>query len=113
MASKIKQILEVATSIGVIVGVIFVGILLYRSHAPSPELSLKKGDRLPQLPNYAWNSSPRTLILAVRDGCHFCEESVPFYRKLAELKKEGRINANLLMVYPRPAEQKPPLPSLA
>jgi hypothetical protein len=113
MAGKIKQILETATNIGVIVGVIFVGILLYRSHAPGPGLSLKKGDRLPQLPDYAWSSSPRTLILAVRDGCHFCEESAPFYQKLAELKKEGRINASLLMVYPPRAEKKPPLPSLA
>lgn len=112
MAHKIKQILEVATNIGVIVGVIFVGILVYRSHAPGSELSLKKGDRLPQLPNYAWNSSPRTLVLAVRDGCHFCEESVPFYRKLAELKKAGRMSAGLLMVFPGSAEAQKPPPSL-
>ena len=31
-----------------------------------------------------WRQSKQTLLLAVSSGCHFCTESAPFYKQLAE-----------------------------
>jgi hypothetical protein len=75
-------------------------VFLYHSFFNSGGLSPSKGEQLPKLGTYLWNSSPHTLVFAVRKGCHFCEESMPFYRRLAELKKQDRAKVNLIAVLP-------------
>ena len=103
--STLKDKLEVTTNACVILAVICVGLFIYRSYViGSSTLSPSKGEQLPHIGHYAWNSSSHTLLLALRNGCHFCEESMPFYRTLAELKKEGRLNVNLIAVFPDSAE---------
>jgi hypothetical protein len=38
---------------------------------------VKVGDSLPKLPGYEWTTHPRTLLLALQNGCHYCEDSSP------------------------------------
>lgn len=40
------------------------------------------------------------MLLALSKGCHFCSESAPFYRKLAE-QASGRTDLRLIAVFPR------------
>ena len=44
--------------------------------------------------------APVTLLLAVRKGCHFCEESMPFYRRIAALRDQHQIDTQLVAVFP-------------
>ncbi|MFZ3245213.1 MAG: redoxin family protein, partial [Candidatus Acidiferrales bacterium] len=55
---------------------------------------------LPMLPGYGWQSNPQSLVLAIRKGCHFCEASMPFYRKLYDLEKSNALKAKMIAVLP-------------
>ena len=98
-----KERLEVAANIVVIiVACIIGGYFLKERFAPPKTLasSLKAGDHLAGLAAYDWKTHDRTLVLALRKGCHFCEDSMPFYRKLANLEESHRIDTHLIAVFP-------------
>lgn len=42
-----------------------------------------------------WSKSEKTLVLAISSVCHFCTESAPFYRQLAEAHEGTRLVAVL------------------
>jgi hypothetical protein len=59
------------------------------------------GQQLASFGKYDWHSHTTTLVLALRKGCHYCEDSAPFYRKLTDLENSGEIkNAHLLAIFP-------------
>ena len=59
------------------------------------------GELLPPVAKYDWHSHRQTLLLALRDGCHYCERSAPFYRRLAALESSGVFrNVHILAVFP-------------
>ena len=58
---------------------------------------------LPPLPGYAWNSYPKTLVIAIRRGCPYCDASMPFYRQLGEQERTNTIRAHVLIVMPNDA----------
>lgn len=58
------------------------------------------GDQLPAIPTIDWKSNDRTLLLVLRKGCHYCEDSMPFYRRLAQMSEEKKLKANLVAVFP-------------
>ncbi len=97
-----KEKLEIVTNVLLIALACVVGyrFLQPRSAFDGPAPSLKVGDQLHSLSVYDWNSHDRTLVLALKNGCHFCEESIPFYRKLLELEKSNQIDAHLIAVFP-------------
>ncbi len=98
-----KEKLEVVTNIVLIILACVVGYRFWQSRpAPAGPAadSVKVGDQLPSLPSYNWKAHDRTLVLALKNGCRFCEESIPFYRKLAELEKSNQIDAHLIAVFP-------------
>jgi len=35
------------------------------------------------IPDFDWRRSKQTLVLVLREGCHFCSDSAEFYRRLA------------------------------
>lgn len=63
------------------------------------------GDRLAPIPNLEWKQHRRTLVLALNTGCHFCEQSVPFYRSLGERQEHGGIDLDLVAVFPNDPAQ--------
>lgn len=50
-----------------------------RSAPPAPAV----GDRLAVIAGLDLTASPRTLVFALQRSCHFCSESMAFYRELA------------------------------
>jgi hypothetical protein len=98
-----KEKLEVVTNLVLIALACVVGFhFLQARRTPEnpPPISPKVGDQLARLPAYDWKAHEHTLVLALRNGCRFCEESIPFYRRLAELEKSNHIDAHLIAVFP-------------
>jgi len=98
-----KEKLEVVTNIVLISLACVIGYHFWqarRTPEKAPPAWVKVGDQLPSLPAYDWKAHDRTLVLALKNGCRFCEESIPFYRKLAELEKSNQIDAHLIAVFP-------------
>ena len=98
-----KNKIEVAANVAVILLAVVIGSLFlmdrFASRAPAPN-EVKAGDQLPGLHAYNWKAHDRTLVLALRNGCHFCEDSMPFYRRLAKLEQSNQIGAHLIAVFP-------------
>ena len=59
-----------------------------------------RGTTLPSVSGYNWSSHKRTLVLAIRLDCRFCEQSFPFYKRLSVLRAAGNLHAHVLAVMP-------------
>ncbi len=99
-----KNKVEVGANVVVILLAVVIGSVFlkdrFASHGPDPN-EVKAGDQLPGLPAYNWKAHDRTLVLALRNGCHFCEDSMPFYRRLAKLEQSNQIGGvHLIAVFP-------------
>src|SRR6266851_1984352 len=98
-----KNKIEAAANVVVILLAVVIGSVFLMDRFASPGLGpneVKAGDQLPGLPAYNWKAHDRTLVLALRSGCHFCEASMPFYRKLAQLEQSSQIGVHLVAVFP-------------
>ena len=91
---KISNILVILACVAVLATV---GRNWYRSYTES-QSNIHKG-QLIKLPVQALTGGP-TLVLALAVGCHFCEDSVPFYRKLAAFKNSSP-GLRMVAVFPQ------------
>lgn len=55
------------------------------------------------IPDLDWRQRKQTLLLVLRDGCHFCSDSAEFYRRLAIASKAQK-NTKLVAVLPGSVE---------
>jgi hypothetical protein len=99
--------LEMFVNVGVIVlgaVILFFLVKTYRAtqNASRPSLEPHVGDQLPAIPGVNWKANDRTLVLALKKGCHYCEDSMPFYRRLSKLSEQKALKANLVAVFPDP-----------
>jgi hypothetical protein len=90
-----QRILDGTTSLAVLLVCILILVQAARSYgsAPSPapgnapaSARLTPGDRLAPVAGLDFSQSPRTLVMAVQSSCHFCSESMAFYRELSQQK---------------------------
>jgi thioredoxin-related protein len=73
----------------------------FRANKASERLAV--GKQLPAFEKYDWRSHRETLLLVLRDGCHYCADSAPFYKRLTELESSRAINNfHILAVFPDP-----------
>lgn len=88
--SKLDTIANVAAiALCLVIG----GDVAYRHlSAPKPrqgasssggEASYKEGDQFPALARVDFRRAKTTAVLVIRSTCHFCAESMPFYKRLA------------------------------
>ncbi|HEY7216486.1 MAG TPA: hypothetical protein VIC28_17825 [Thermoanaerobaculia bacterium] len=54
---------------------------------PAPR-EVKKGDRIQQLKAVLPAGTSRALVVAVSPTCHFCNESMPFYKQLLDQRNQ-------------------------
>jgi hypothetical protein len=105
--------LEKATNVAIIVACVFLVGTLVRNYYLSrnsdigalPEIPKGTEIKLPIAPPSGQQPAVPTLVLALSKNCHFCEESVPFYRKLAALKKSSPQGLRLVAVLPDKQEE--------
>ena len=95
-----KDKLEIATNILIILVALLIGGTYLKSHYGRQEGNLAIGETINAPPGYDWHSSAPTLVIAVRDGCVYCERSYPFYRQLQGLEHDKHLKAHLLMITP-------------
>ena len=99
IAANILIIVVAALLIGVIVQKYFFGKSAIKQQA---RVQPAIGSHVNLLDESRVNQS-KTLILALQTGCHFCNESVPFYKRLIETVK-GK-NIKLVAVFPISIEE--------
>jgi len=57
----------------------------YRSKYPAaPPPPFKRGEQIVDTPDLGLKGSLQTVLLVTSSKCHFCRESMPFYRRLTE-----------------------------
>jgi hypothetical protein len=97
--NSMRHRLEIVTNIIVLAVTLLVGFRFVEGIFFPRERTLKAGQKIPEISGYSWNKTP-TLVLALRKGCHYCEESMPFYRRLLAMQQAGQLNARLVALFP-------------
>lgn len=106
--SKSSQKVELTVNILIIVVAVLFGAVLIQKYFLSssssnlPEHVQPTVGKQMNLSDVNWAGQPKTLILALQNNCHFCDESAPFYRRLLEETK-GK-NIKLVAVFPTEVE---------
>jgi hypothetical protein len=100
MEVEMKSKIEAAANIIVIVLAVVVGSVFLKDRLSSvaPESNaVKTGDNLANLDGWDWGAHDQTLVLGLRRGCHFCEDSAPFYQRLIAQQQQG---STIVAVFP-------------
>jgi len=72
----------------------------HKTAKPAGSVGLQKGKVIPSLSNVGYHDSPKTLLIALNTKCQYCQENVPFYKKLVELRKANVNYSHLVAVFP-------------
>lgn len=102
------KILDRAVSLAIIiVSIVFVVVVIHKyliadkgTSALAAEVPL--GKKL-DLPGVNWEANGHTVVVALQKGCHFCNESAPFYQKLNH-EMSGKQNMSIVAVLPDTVE---------
>ena len=101
-----KTKLEAMANVTVIVVALLVGFVVLRGKISSPPTarSVAAGDRIAQIAGLDWSRHQRTLVLALNTGCHFCQDSAPFYQRLIHAQRLGADDLEIVAVFPNDEE---------
>jgi len=69
---------------------------LFPQHGPQPE----KGEHYAQLKAVVPAGSSRTLVVAVQPECHFCNDSLPFYKTLIDQRNQKDSKVKIVAAVP-------------
>jgi thioredoxin-related protein len=91
-----KSSLDTAANVAIIVVCAIAAIVLIRNQffpprpAPQPGAPprIEKGERFEQLKAVVPVGTERALVVAVTPTCHFCDESMPFYKQLLDRRNQ-------------------------
>lgn len=107
--SKLNQKAELAANILIIVvAVLLIGVFVQKYFFSATAVNQKAraqpviGSKL-NASDVNFSSQPKTLILALSTGCRFCNESVPFYKRIIENTQNK--NVKLVAVFPTSIEE--------
>ena len=101
-----KQKLEMATSVAIIGIALLIGYVLVRSYIfpRQPDANsltrIRVGQRMTEFRAVNWGAHHRTLVLAVKKGCHYCEESGPFYKRLLDARASAHSDVSVVAILP-------------
>lgn len=95
-AEKIRSYIETGTNLVVLsvvtlIAVIFLWGYIAQRSSPGVRSGLQKGTPVAAIPSVNFNSARRTLILAINTKCGYCDESIPFYRRLVGIAHENHV----------------------
>ncbi|MGI8467685.1 MAG: peroxiredoxin family protein [Pyrinomonadaceae bacterium] len=98
---KINQKLEMMATIFIIVVTIMLGVVITKQFfITSPAAAgqnnssaqLQPANNSPlKIDGVDFSQQPKTVVLALQPGCHFCTESAPFYKRLIESSRDRNI----------------------
>lgn len=106
---KISEKVELTANILIICVAVLIGIVVVQKYffsSPTPNqparLQPVTGAKM-NLQDVNFSNQPKTLILALQTGCHFCNESASFYKRIVETVKDK--NIKLVAVFPTEVEK--------
>ena len=90
-SSKLSEWLQAMANVTVIAVCILVAWLAVKRmgaapNAPSSAEIYEVGESTAPVPGVDFTAAQATLVMVLREDCHFCQESVPFYRQLSEAR---------------------------
>ncbi len=100
--------LEIATNIAILIVATLASAVLVRNYlfprttTSERPPSVAVGTSL-SVPGFDWRANGNTLVLALSTTCHFCSESAPFYRRLADELSRRRVH--LTAILPQNADE--------
>lgn len=102
---KLKNYLEIITNTAVLlvaVAVLSAFTWSYFTRTLTPELQsgFKRGQDFTQLPPSIYSGSTQTLIIALNTKCSYCSESLPFYKRLAEIQRRNDRATRVVAIFP-------------
>ena len=103
-ANSLKDKIEVTTNLLIIAVVLLIGGSYIKARLSHRQPGLSVGERIVAPPGYDWHKYGQTLVVAVRNGCVYCEHNYPLYRQLDRLEHENHLKAHMLMVMPDDAQ---------
>lgn len=95
---------EVMANVAIILVAILLGIVLINRYLVAPPLpntesaavaNQPPGNAKIRVDGVDWTRKNKTLVFAISSTCHFCTESAPFYRQLAEAHESTQLIAVL------------------
>jgi thioredoxin-related protein len=108
MTSKVHQRVELLTNITIIIVAVMFGYFLIQNFLspkqpqPQPIKEIAKGTKI-NLADVDWQSNQKTILLVMQKGCHFCTESMPFYKTL--IQKASEKSVKVVAVLPNSLEE--------
>lgn len=115
-AAKWRRNLEIITNLAVLISCVAAAALLIRSRTtassyPSRALAstipsgIVRGGTFPAIAGVEFDAADRTLILALNTGCHFCEESLPFYKRLPSHASQTGTGTQVVAIFPNETDE--------
>ncbi len=106
---SINNRLVAATNVAIVVTAVLLGIVCVKKYLltftittptkPAAPAPIVVGTNI-SIPDVVWSRSRKTMIVALHEGCRFCTESAPFYKRLVA-KANGNKNLQLIAVLPQ------------
>lgn len=90
--TRLSGLLQTTANAAVIVLCLLVGWLALRPTAPVPPAPpaappvYHVGDIIDPVAGVDFRAGGSTLLMVVRENCHFCQDSLPFYRQLSDAR---------------------------
>jgi thioredoxin-related protein len=108
MAGTQKKI-ELVANIAIILVAVILGYVLVKQFvfptpqaAPGQTKQPEVGAKI-TLPDTDFSQNDKTLVFAIKKGCHFCSDSAGFYQKLVQVAAEKHIR--LIAAFPHSVEE--------
>jgi hypothetical protein len=92
MANWLEKTANIAMVIACTVFSVRYGRDLYRqAHPADTAPPYKAGDTIKDTAELGLNQARMTMVLVTRSSCHFCTQSMPFYRRMADVAKRSGV----------------------
>jgi thioredoxin-related protein len=106
-----KSSLDTVANIAIIVvcAIAAVGVIRNQFFPPRPPGAppqVEKGEQFAQLKQVVPAGASRALVVAVQPGCHFCNDSLPFYKRLIDQRNQQSSQVKFVAAVPS-EEAKP------
>lgn len=98
-------LVRIGNSFALAAAALLIGSQLIEEGPKPLPVATRPGDRLWALSTAGKRGASRTLVIVTSSSCHFCRESLPFYRRLAPSLKAGNTRLVALSWEP-PAENR-------
>ena len=105
---SIGATLDTVANIAIIIVCAIAAFILIRNHFFNPNQAggprppeIKAGETYAALGQLVPSGAERALVVAVSPTCHFCEESMPFYKRLVDERNQKGSNVKVIAAVPR------------